>query len=67
MALGDGALAQRRMSDRLMHTERALLFLQGVPGREWYRHVVWVPGTFDGKSYLLNSVFVWRCFICILV
>jgi N-acetylated-alpha-linked acidic dipeptidase len=39
--LGD-PLALRRFNDRLQLAERCFLYLQGVPGREWYRHLIWV-------------------------
>jgi N-acetylated-alpha-linked acidic dipeptidase len=41
-------LLLRRLNDRIMSVERGLLFLQGLPGREWYRHVVWATSQFDG-------------------
>jgi len=50
-ALTDGsaraALQLRQLNDQLFLSERCLLYYQGMPGREWYRHVVWVAGTYD--------------------
>jgi N-acetylated-alpha-linked acidic dipeptidase len=43
-------LALRKLNDKLMLAERSFLFLQGFPGREWYRHVVWVTGLYDGYA-----------------
>ena len=41
-------LALRQWNDRLQLAERAFLFLQGIPGREWYRHMVWCTSLYDG-------------------
>lgn len=41
-------LQLRRLNDQLMLAERSLLFLQGIPQRTWYRHMVWATGQFDG-------------------
>lgn len=40
-------LQLRMWNDKLMLAERSFLWLQGVPGREWYRHLVWVAGLYD--------------------
>ena len=34
----------------LIGAERALLLRNGLPGRTWYRHVVYAPGQFSGYS-----------------
>lgn len=36
------ALQLRMLNDQLFLSERCLMYWQGIPGREWYRHVVWV-------------------------
>jgi len=41
-------LPLRQLNDVLMLAERGFLYLQGVAGREWYRHMVWVAGQFNG-------------------
>jgi N-acetylated-alpha-linked acidic dipeptidase len=38
------------MNDKLVSVERALLLRGGLPGRTWYRHVVYAPGQFSGYS-----------------
>jgi len=47
-ATGPSDLSLRQLNDVLMLAERGFLFLQGVKGREWYRHMVWVSGLFNG-------------------
>ena len=34
----------------LIAVERALLLRNGLPGRTWYRHVIYAPGQFSGYS-----------------
>ena len=34
------ALQLRQLNDQLFLSERCLMYWQGIPGREWYRHVV---------------------------
>jgi N-acetylated-alpha-linked acidic dipeptidase len=38
----------RALNDQLYQSERCLMYWQGIPGREWYRHVVWVDDLYDG-------------------
>jgi len=40
-------LKLRCLNDRLFQAERGFLYLQGIPGREWYRHIVWVTSEYD--------------------
>jgi N-acetylated-alpha-linked acidic dipeptidase len=35
--------AMRRLDSRLLAVERALLSPEGIPGRPWYRHLVYAP------------------------
>jgi N-acetylated-alpha-linked acidic dipeptidase len=37
-------------NENLIATERALLLRDGLPGRSWYRHVIYAPGQFSGYS-----------------
>eukprot|EP00252_Welwitschia_mirabilis_P012423 TRINITY_DN2746_c0_g1_i2.p1 TRINITY_DN2746_c0_g1~~TRINITY_DN2746_c0_g1_i2.p1 ORF type:complete len:149 (-),score=16.73 TRINITY_DN2746_c0_g1_i2:310-756(-) len=39
-----------RLNKRLMMTERALTDTQGVPGKTWYRHVIYGPSSVDGYA-----------------
>jgi len=41
------ALKLRCLNDRLFQAERGFLFLQGIPGREWYRHLVWATSIYN--------------------
>jgi N-acetylated-alpha-linked acidic dipeptidase len=36
------------INSRLMYAERQLLDPTGIPGREWYKHVVYAPGLWAG-------------------
>ncbi len=40
-------LQLRMWNDKITGAERSFLWLQGVTGREWYRHMVWVAGLYD--------------------
>jgi N-acetylated-alpha-linked acidic dipeptidase len=40
----------RRVTAALMQQERALLTSAGVPGRPWYRHQIYAPGTTTGYA-----------------
>jgi N-acetylated-alpha-linked acidic dipeptidase len=42
LATGDGAAASS-VNTRLMRAERALLHPEGLPGRPWYRHLIFAP------------------------
>jgi N-acetylated-alpha-linked acidic dipeptidase len=35
---------------KLLQAERALLLPQGLPGRPWYRHAIYAPGTYTGYA-----------------
>jgi N-acetylated-alpha-linked acidic dipeptidase len=37
-----------RLDDLLLGIEQSLLHLQGLPGREWYRHMIYAPGLRTG-------------------
>ncbi len=37
-----------RVNGRLMNAERALTSKDGLPGRPWYRHLVYAPGIYSG-------------------
>jgi N-acetylated-alpha-linked acidic dipeptidase len=37
-------------NENLIAAERALLLRGGLPGRSWYRHIVYAPGQFSGYS-----------------
>jgi len=52
----DDAVTRRILNDRLFLAERAFLFLQGIRGREWYRHMVWVSSEYDGYGSVAFSV-----------
>ena len=46
---GDGDLAVRQSVNTALRTlEQSLLGNPGLPGRPWYRHVVYAPGTYTG-------------------
>jgi len=36
------------LNDLLRGMEQALLHPQGLPGREWYRHMIYAPGLHTG-------------------
>jgi len=38
------------LNERLIAAERALLLPNGLPGRSWYRHVIYAPAQFSGYS-----------------
>lgn len=40
--------ALRADNDRLLAVERALIDNNGLPGREWYKHIVYAPGYYAG-------------------
>jgi N-acetylated-alpha-linked acidic dipeptidase len=37
-----------RVNEQLMRSERALTSTEGLPGRPWYRHLIYAPGTYAG-------------------
>jgi N-acetylated-alpha-linked acidic dipeptidase len=37
-------------NENLVAAERALLLRGGLPGRAWYRHIIYAPGQFSGYS-----------------
>ena len=37
-----------RVNEQLMRSERALTSAEGLPGRPWYRHLIYAPGTYAG-------------------
>ncbi len=39
-----------RINDALLQAERALLIPDGLPGRPWYRHAIYAPGTYTGYA-----------------
>jgi N-acetylated-alpha-linked acidic dipeptidase len=45
-----GAQADRlaNVNQALYNTERALVLLKGLPGRDWYRHQIYAPGLYTG-------------------
>ena len=49
LASGDAA-AMRRVSDALMHVERAFLDPKGLPNRPWFRHLLIAPGLTTGYA-----------------
>jgi N-acetylated-alpha-linked acidic dipeptidase len=51
LARGSGTAAQfRTITTALLADERALLTSAGVPGRTWYRHQIYAPGTTTGYA-----------------
>jgi N-acetylated-alpha-linked acidic dipeptidase len=46
---GDSAQIAR-INDALLQAERALLLPEGLPGRSWYRHAIYAPGTYTGYA-----------------
>ena len=38
------------MNEKLFRLERALLSTNGLPGRPWYRHRLYAPGTYSGYN-----------------
>ena len=45
-AVSPGVLA--RVNEQLLQSERALTSADGLPGRPWYRHLVYAPGIYSG-------------------
>ncbi|MHA6802336.1 M28 family peptidase [Salinifilum ghardaiensis] len=43
-----GAADAERVNEALVQQERALTREKGLPGREWYKHMVYAPGTYTG-------------------
>jgi N-acetylated-alpha-linked acidic dipeptidase len=37
-----------RVNEQLLRSERALTSTEGLPGRPWYRHLIYAPGTYAG-------------------
>lgn len=65
--LGD-PLALRRFNDRLQLAERCFLYLQGVPGREWYRHLIWVTSQVCARvccAFPQNEMTQQLVFLCV--
>jgi N-acetylated-alpha-linked acidic dipeptidase len=44
------ALNLSSLNDRIMFAERHFLDPEGIPGREWYKHVVYAPDEWAGYS-----------------
>ena len=40
--------AKPKLDQALLETERSMLTKDGLPGRSWYRHMVYAPGLFTG-------------------
>lgn len=38
------------INDALLQAERAVLVSSGLPGRPWYRHAIYAPGTYTGYA-----------------
>lgn len=49
------------LNDRLAMTERRFLVAKGLPGRQWYRHVLQAPGLYLGCDLAIVFVFVFAC------
>jgi N-acetylated-alpha-linked acidic dipeptidase len=47
-ALGNDPAALKAINDRLIQSERALTDPDGLPGRPWYRHLLYAPGMLTG-------------------
>jgi N-acetylated-alpha-linked acidic dipeptidase len=45
---GGSAAARERVNATLANLEQSLTDPQGLPGREWYRHLLYAPGRFTG-------------------
>jgi N-acetylated-alpha-linked acidic dipeptidase len=45
---GGSAAARERLNATLASLEQSLTDPQGLPGREWYQHLVYAPGRFTG-------------------
>ncbi len=45
---GSSAAARERLNATLTTLEQSLTDPQGLPGREWYQHLVYAPGRFTG-------------------
>ena len=39
---------QRDLNDRLRSLEQDLLYAQGLPGRDWFKHMLYAPGLYTG-------------------
>jgi N-acetylated-alpha-linked acidic dipeptidase len=42
--------AQRKLDDLFMRSERVLTREEGLPGRPWYKHMIYAPGLYTGYS-----------------
>jgi N-acetylated-alpha-linked acidic dipeptidase len=42
--------AQRKLDEMLMRSERVLIREEGLPGRPWYKHMIYAPGLYTGYS-----------------
>lgn len=51
-ALAQGMTVERldEVNQALVLTERALLLPEGLPGRPWFRHAIFAPGTYTGYA-----------------
>ena len=47
-ALASGSL--RSLNAKLMESERRLTSPEGLPGRDWFRHMIYAPGIYTGYS-----------------
>jgi N-acetylated-alpha-linked acidic dipeptidase len=41
-------LGVRLLNDQLAFAERYFINISGIPGREWYRHMIYAPGEWTG-------------------
>jgi len=48
----------RNLNDKLMNIERQFILTDGLPGRNWFGHVIFAPGLYDGYgSQVYPSIF----------
>jgi N-acetylated-alpha-linked acidic dipeptidase len=47
------ALQERQVNLLLASVEQAFLSAQGLPGRPWYKHTLWAPGSYAGYTAVM--------------
>jgi N-acetylated-alpha-linked acidic dipeptidase len=47
------ALQEQQVNLLLASVEQAFLSAQGLPGRPWYKHMLWAPGSYAGYSAVM--------------
>jgi N-acetylated-alpha-linked acidic dipeptidase len=47
------AMQERQVNLALASVEQAFLSVRGLPGRPWYKHTIWAPGSYAGYAAVM--------------